>query len=114
MQDAAQEFATALAAKPQPALATELRYRLGHCKEKLGDSDGALRSYQEAAALGDKADTFRLSAVARAAVLYETKRDVPRAIAAYRDLIRNGKDPELIAAATDRVAQLEGGAGHRR
>src|SRR5262249_49077281 len=104
----------ALAAKPQPALATELRYRLGRCKEKLSDPDGALRSYQEAATLGDRADTFRLSAVAPAAVLYETKRDVPPALAAYPHVIRKGKDPELIAAATDRVAQLEGGAAHRR
>jgi TolA-binding protein len=112
--DAAKEFERALAAKPALALATELRYRLGRCKEKLNDPDGALRSYQEAATLGERGDAFRLSAVARAAVLYETKRDVPHAIAAYRDLIKNGKDPELIAAATDRVAQLEGGAGHRR
>src|SRR5262249_14354882 len=112
--DAAGEYEKALAARPTGALATQLRFRLGRCREKLHDTDGALRAYQEAATLGEKDDAFRLSAVARAAVLYETKRDVPHAIAAYRDLIRNGKDPELIAAATDRVAQLEGGAGPRR
>src|SRR5262249_27760507 len=80
--DAAQEYERALASRPAPALATELRFRLGRCQEKLHDPDAALHSYQEAATLGDKGDPFRLSAVARAAVLYETKRDVPHAIAA--------------------------------
>ena len=50
--------------------------------------------------------------MARCAALYETKHDYARAVEAYRDLIRNAKDRELVAAATGRVSQLE--AGRRR
>ena len=31
-----------------------------------------------------------------------------KALAAYRDIVRNAHDPELVAAAQDRAAQLEG------
>jgi hypothetical protein len=46
--------------------------------------------------------------VARSAALYETKKDYPRALAAYRDIMRNAKDPELVAAAEDRATALSG------
>jgi len=56
----------------------------------------------------DRDHPYRLSAVARCAALYEAKKDVPRALAAYKDIMRNADDPELVAAAQDRASQLEG------
>jgi len=57
----------------------------------------------------DRDHPYRLSAVARSAALYETKKDFPRALAAYRDIMRNAKDPELVAAAQDRATALSRG-----
>ena len=74
----------------------------------MGDVDAALKAYQSATASAERDDPFRLSAVARCAALYEAKRDYARALTAYRDIARNAKDPELVAAATERVSQLEG------
>ena len=55
----------------------------------------------------DRADPFRLSAVARCAALYEKNGNWKKAIAAYRDLAKNAKDPELVVAAKERATQLE-------
>jgi predicted TPR repeat methyltransferase len=55
----------------------------------------------------DKSDAFRLSAVVRLATLQEEKGNFKAALAAYRDLVRNAKDAEMVAAAKERVAQLE-------
>ncbi len=109
--EAAAEFERAAAAGPAGPLAAEVYYRLGMCREKLADPDGALRAYGKAAAVQPKDDPFRLSAVARSAALFEAKQDVRQALAAYRDIIHNAKDHELVAAATDRASQLE---GHKR
>ena len=46
--------------------------------------------------------------MARIAALCEEKSNTKGALEAYRDLIRNAKDPELVAAAKERVAQLRG------
>jgi len=112
IEDAAAEYERGLAARPSARAATELAFRLGRCREQLGARDRALVAYQQAAAATDRDDPFRLSAVARCAALYEGKRDVARALAAYRDLIRNANDRELVAAANDRVAQLEAQGRH--
>ena len=109
---AAREFQRALEARPSVKLATELAFRLGRCREQSNERDAALDAYRRAAAATDRDDPYRLSAVARCAALYETKHDYARAVEAYRDLIRNAKDRELVAAATGRVSQLE--AGRRR
>jgi F0F1-type ATP synthase membrane subunit b/b' len=45
--------------------------------------------------------------VARCAALYEAKKQYSRAIESYRDLARNAKDKELVAAASERASQLE-------
>jgi len=111
-QDAVREYAAALEKHPAPGLATELGFRLGRCRERLGDKDGALRAYQLAAGTGTRDDSFRLSAVARCAALYEAKHEYTRAIAAYRDLMRNASDKELVAAASDRATQLEASVHH--
>ena len=57
-----------------------------------------------------RTDTYRLSAVARVAALYEKRKDYPRAVAAYRDIAQNATDRELAAAAADRASQLAGPA----
>jgi TolA-binding protein len=107
-EEAAREFEAALAAaSPKSALAPEVAYRLGHAREQMADAGGALRAYVQASLLGALADPYRLSAVARCAALYEAKRQYGRAIESYKDLVRNAKDKELAAAATERVSQLE-------
>jgi hypothetical protein len=45
--------------------------------------------------------------------LYEAKKDFARALTAYRDIARNAKDPELVAAASDRASQLSTGGRKR-
>ena len=107
-QAALAEFERGLASHPAPRVATELGFRAGRCREQMGDVDAALKAYQSATASAERDDPFRLSAVARCAALYEAKRDYARALTAYRDIARNAKDPELVAAATERVSQLEG------
>jgi TolA-binding protein len=111
-EEAAREFEAALAAaSPKSALAPEVAYRLGHAREQMADAGGALRAYVQASLLGALADPYRLSAVARCAALYEAKRQYGRAIESYKDLVRNAKDKELAAAATERVSQLEATRG---
>jgi hypothetical protein len=51
-----------------------------------------------------------LSALARSAALYESRKEITRALVAYRDIMRNAKDRELVAAATSRVSELEAGS----
>lgn len=104
---AARVFQTALAREPPAALATELNYRLGHCREQAGDTAGALLAYGESIASAEKTNAFRLSAVARSAALQERQGDYRGALTAYRDLIANAADPELVLAARERASQLE-------
>lgn len=104
---AIEEFGKALAANPSGERLVELQYRLGLCHENLGDDDAALAAYGRAAAKGDGADTYRLSAVARCAALYEARSDFAKAMRAYRDLIANARDPELVEVAAARVRELE-------
>jgi tetratricopeptide (TPR) repeat protein len=100
------EYETALALN-SGELSAELYYRLGTCRETLGDEPGAVAAYKKAIDSKDKTDPVRLSAVARCAALYEKKGEYKNAIAAYRDLVENAEDPELVVAAKARVEQLE-------
>jgi TolA-binding protein len=104
---AAARYEKALAAKPSRELKVELYYRLGICREELGDVDAAIGFYEKAAKSKIKSDAFRLSAVVRCAALYEQKGEYGKAITAYRDLVNNAQDGELVAAAQERVTQLE-------
>jgi TolA-binding protein len=97
----------AVAAKPSRELKIELYYRLGICLEETGDIDGAIAYYEVAYKSKLKTDVFRLSAVVRCAALYEQKGEYKKAMSAYRDLVSNAEDSELVAAAQERVAQLE-------
>ncbi|MDD3642975.1 MAG: tetratricopeptide repeat protein, partial [Candidatus Krumholzibacteria bacterium] len=105
--EAVAEFERALAAKPRAELALELQYRIGACREQLGEAAGAVKAYEKAMASAEKADPYRLLAVARCAAMYEEREDWSRAISAYKDLIRHSQDEELVLAAGERVAQLE-------
>ncbi|MGD8395041.1 MAG: tetratricopeptide repeat protein [Candidatus Eiseniibacteriota bacterium] len=101
------EYEQALAAPDVGERVTEIHHRIGGCREKLGDTEGAKRAYREAMAGGSKNDPFRLSAVARCAALYEQDGERLHAIEAYRDLAANTDDAELRQAARERADQLE-------
>ena len=107
---AVEEFSRALAAKPQARLAIELHYRIGLCAEQGKDTDRAIAEYRKAMAAAEKDDDFRLLAVAHCAALYEQKGDNVKALAAYRDLIQNSKDEELVLAAREHASQLKAAA----
>jgi TolA-binding protein len=106
-EKAIEEFELALAANPPEAMSMELRYRIGACKEEMGEDDAAVAAYEKAIKKGGKTDPFRLLALARCAALYEEKEAWDKAIAVYKDLIRNSQDEELVLAAGERVTQLE-------
>ena len=105
--EAIEALQQALAGGPDPTLKTEICFRLGACREKLADRQGALAAYAQAAACKQKSDPFRLSAVARSAGLFEETEEYQKALQAYRDLMDNAADPELVAAATGRASELE-------
>ena len=106
LETAEKGFDQALSLNPPPALAIEIAYRLGHCREQLKNDTGAMHAYEEAAAGGERMNPFRLSALARLAAMHETRHEYTKAVQAYRDIIQNSRDKELVAAATDRVNQL--------
>ncbi len=100
------ELKRALAAGPPAELNVELYYRLGTCYEKSNEVGQAIAAFEKAAACKPPDNPFRLSAVARSAVLYEEKEEYRQALAAYRDLIKNAHDPDIVAAATGRASEL--------
>ena len=99
-------FERALSLEPGAALAAEAAFRLGRCREQQGDTTAALRAYGEASRCPELGQPYRLSSLARLAGLHEARRQYTRALVAYRDIVQNSKDRELIAAASDRVTQL--------
>jgi TolA-binding protein len=106
-ENAVSEYRRALDAGAEPTLATELHYRIGTCRESLEEPDGAVRAYRRSVSVGDPSSTYPLSALARLAAIYESQERWGDAQAAYRQLARTAKDPELVAAAKERVTQLE-------
>ena len=110
---AASGFEQALNLKHNAVLGAEMAFRLGRCREQLNDVPGAIRAYQEARACPDRDEAFRLSALARLAALHESRREYTRAIEAYRDIMKNSKDRELVVAAEDRVEQLSASTRRR-
>ncbi len=109
-EEARAEFTRALEAKPAPDLAVELHYRAGFCAEQGKDAEGAIREYRKAMGVDKKDDPFRLLAVARCAALYEEKGENGKALAAYKDIIANSRDEELVLAARERASQLKAGS----
>lgn len=107
LEKAAEEYKTAVNREIDEELKVEIFYRLGTVREQLADDDGAIRAYRFAIRSKNKGDAFRLSAVARCAALYEKGGDFKRALSAYRDLIANADDPELVLAAKERASELE-------
>jgi tetratricopeptide (TPR) repeat protein len=113
VKEAAAGFEQALATQPRKELRTEAGFRLGRLRERLGRCRRRARGLPGRGRRGERDDAYRLSAVARCAALYESRREYTRAVAAYRDIIRNAGDQELVAVATDRVTQLEKKTGKR-
>jgi TolA-binding protein len=111
-KEAIAEYQAAIAMKPDPALTGELQYRIGSCRETLGDPDGAVRAFRGAVAASPKGHAYRLSSLARLAALYESSERFKDAVAAYQELIKGSDDAELVAAAKERVDQLQ--ASQRR
>lgn len=106
LEEALAEFERALGAGAKGALATEIHYRVGYCRERLGMKDAAAQAYRKAIAAKPASDPFRLSALVRCAALYEEAGEYAKARRAYEDLARNAEDPELVAGASERVEQL--------
>ena len=79
---------------------------MGGSFEKKDNSKKALEAYRLASRGGRADDPFRLSSVARSAVLYEDTEQYDLALAAYRDLMDNAGDTELVAAAKGRAAEI--------
>jgi tetratricopeptide (TPR) repeat protein len=105
--DAAREYKAALAANLDSDMRVEAQFRAGYCAEQAGDEQAALSSYAAAAQYRDKANPYRLSALARSAALHEKNHEFGKALTAYRDLIKNATDPELVVAAKERASELE-------
>ncbi|HLQ67069.1 MAG TPA: tetratricopeptide repeat protein, partial [Candidatus Limnocylindrales bacterium] len=105
--EAQTEFERALDAKPSAALDTELKFRVGRCLEEQEKLDDAVRWYLRASQAVDRRNAFRLSAVARMASIYESRREFLKAMSAYRDIAANSKDRELAQAAAGRATQLQ-------
>ena len=59
-----------------------------------------------AATTNDPSDPDRLPAVARRAAIYEQQEPNDKALVAYRDLMKNARDPELVDAASGRAAEI--------
>ncbi|HYQ88918.1 MAG TPA: tetratricopeptide repeat protein [Candidatus Binatia bacterium] len=112
-KEAEQNFVAALDAGPSRELEVELHYRVGRCRETLGDPDGALQAYLKAVASTERKNNFRVSALTRCAALYESKKSFSKAYDIYLDIARNSQDSELAALAKGRASQLQPGSKKR-
>ncbi len=104
---AAREFERALREGPPEESRLEILYLFGRCMEKMGETGEAIAAYRKSFKSEAKRNSFRLSALARYAVLFEQKGDYRTAIEAYRDIIRHARNPEVIVAAKKEVSRLE-------
>jgi len=107
VSEAIAAFRAAARAKPEAALRAEIYYRMGGSFEKQNNIKKALQAYRLASRGGRADDPFRLSSVARCAVLYEDTEQYDLALASYRDLMDNAGDPELVAAAGGRASEID-------
>lgn len=106
LAEAVAAFRTAARAHPEPALHAQIYYRMGGCFEKQENRKKAIEAYTLAARTPLDDDVYRLSSVARCAVLLEDTQQYERALASYRDLMANSSDSDLAAAAGDRAAEI--------
>jgi len=105
--EAAKEFAAALDAGAAKPLAGELQWRLGGCRERLGEMEKAIHCYGKAVEWSERGSVIRLSSAGRLAALHEQRGEKAAAVAAYRNLL-DADDPDLVAAARSRIAELGG------
>jgi TolA-binding protein len=111
-QDEMGEYAKAAAAyeaalQTNAASAPEILYRMGECRSKLNDLDGALAAFAKAGASGPDDDQFRIAALAEAAEIHEKRADWVSALEAYRAIARSGANPEWVAMAEAKIAAVE-------
>jgi tetratricopeptide (TPR) repeat protein len=105
--EAVREYTAALAAGSLQTQPAELHWRLGGCHERLGERAQAIQSYRKVVEGAERGSAVRLPAAGRLAALHEERGETKEAIAAYRNLL-DADDPELIAAAKNRIAELGG------
>jgi TolA-binding protein len=104
--DAIGEYRASLAAGAAKSLVPELHWRIGSCQERSGDVEAAIASYGQVVKRSERGSAFRLSAAGRLAEIHEVRGETTKAVAAYRNLLESD-DPELVAAAESRIAELE-------
>ena len=104
--DAVAEYRAALSAGADGTLAPELHWRIGVCQERSGDADAAVTAYGKVLKSAARGSALRLSAAGRLAAIHEDRGDATKAVAAYRNLL-DSDDPELVAAAQSRIAELK-------
>jgi TolA-binding protein len=102
---AVQEYRLALSAGAADVMVPELHWRIGSCEERSGNTDAAVAAYGRVLKSSKRGSAFRLSAAGRLAVIHEDRGDAAKAVAAYRNLL-DSDDPELVAAAKSRIAEL--------
>lgn len=103
---AIEAFRAAARAKPDPDLHAEIYYRMGGCFEKQKNTRKAIQAYTLSARSESPDNPYRLSAVARCAVLFEETEQYEQALGSYRDLASHADDPDLVAAARGRAAEI--------
>ena len=113
LKGAEQNFEAAASSARSRSLEVEAQYRLGRCREALGNPDGALRAYLQAAASTERKNAFRVSALTRCAAIYESRKSFTKAYDIYLDIARNSQDQELAALAKGRASQLQPGTKKR-
>jgi len=106
-QEAADQYLAALEADIDGERKIVAYYRLGACRETLEDFDGAMRAYAGARRQPDRSNVFRLTALARAAGIYESRGEYSKAIKSYKDISLNAGDSELGVIAKQRISELE-------
>lgn len=86
---------------------TEIHYRIGECRLKLEDLDGALEAFSRAGAAATSDDPFRVAALAEAGEIHEKRADWASALVAYRAIAESGANPEWVEMAEAKIVEVE-------
>jgi TolA-binding protein len=107
LDDAIAAFTHGIDAGPPAALRAKIHFQIGSCHERSGEPKLAIRQYEYAMSSLAKGAELRNNALVRLALIHEENSDYGKALAAYQELASHSSDPELVAAAEERVTQLE-------
>jgi tetratricopeptide (TPR) repeat protein len=107
LDDAIAAFTHGIDAGPPSALRAKMHFQIGSCHERSGEPKLAIRQYEYAMSSLAKGAELRNNALVRLALIHEENSDYGKALAAYQELASHSSDPELVAAAEERVTQLE-------